>query len=115
MSKTEQILSERGKTNGDYGLMSEISQEIKKAVKSQHGDNIPPYMKESIDMIAHKLGRIGAGDPFTEDHWRDIAGYATLCADRVALRDTAANAMRDTAVSAMSDIAKTRYSPNQIA
>ena len=29
-------------------------------------------------MIAHKIGRILAGDPSFQDHWADIAGYATL-------------------------------------
>ena len=31
-------------------------------------------------MIAHKIGRILAGDPNHIDHWLDIAGYATLVA-----------------------------------
>ena len=31
-------------------------------------------------MIAHKLGRICAGDPDFPDHYKDIAGYATLVA-----------------------------------
>jgi hypothetical protein len=39
--------------------------------------------RETLDMIAHKIGRILAGDPNVEDHWKDIAGYATLSADRV--------------------------------
>lgn len=42
-----------------------------------------PMQSESLDMIAHKIGRIIAGDPNVEDHWRDIAGYATLVADRL--------------------------------
>ncbi len=29
-------------------------------------------------MIAHKIASILAGDPNEIDHWRDIAGYATL-------------------------------------
>ena len=33
---------------------------------------------ESIDMICHKLGRIANGDPFYDDSWRDIEGYARL-------------------------------------
>jgi len=38
---------------------------------------------EALDMIAHKIGRIVNGDPDYEDSWRDIAGYATLVADRL--------------------------------
>ena len=29
-------------------------------------------------MILHKVARIMAGNPKEADHWRDIAGYATL-------------------------------------
>lgn len=35
-----------------------------------------------LEMIAHKVGRILAGNPHFEDHWADIAGYARLSADR---------------------------------
>ena len=38
--------------------------------------------RESLDMIAHKIGRILAGDPDFRDHWDDIAGYAKLVADK---------------------------------
>jgi hypothetical protein len=32
--------------------------------------------------VAHKIGRILAGNPSFRDHWADIAGYAKLVADR---------------------------------
>ena len=35
-------------------------------------------MTEAITMIANKLGRVINGDPYYDDSWRDIAGYATL-------------------------------------
>ena len=34
-------------------------------------------------MIVNKLARIYNGDPNYSDSWRDIAGYATLVADRL--------------------------------
>ena len=34
-------------------------------------------------MIAHKIGRILAGNPDFKDHWDDIAGYAVLISQRV--------------------------------
>lgn len=34
-------------------------------------------------MIAHKLARIAVGDPDVNDHWDDIAGYATLVSQRM--------------------------------
>jgi hypothetical protein len=36
-------------------------------------------------MILHKIARIVNGDPNWSDSWRDIAGYATLVADRLDL------------------------------
>jgi hypothetical protein len=34
-------------------------------------------------MIMHKVARILNGDPNYADNWIDIAGYATLVADRL--------------------------------
>ena len=34
--------------------------------------------KESLDMIAHKIGRIIAGESSFTDHWIDISGYAEI-------------------------------------
>lgn len=80
-------LEERGKTHGDYSNHAVVTQKIKAAMrfgKEMSGNTKPllPHMQETIDMIAHKLGRIAAGDPDFKDHWHDIAGYATLTADR---------------------------------
>jgi hypothetical protein len=33
-------------------------------------------------MIAHKIGRIMAGDPNFHDHWADLSGYAELAANK---------------------------------
>lgn len=42
-----------------------------------------PDQLEAINMIVNKIGRIYNGDPHYSDSWRDIAGYATLVADRL--------------------------------
>jgi|SRR5688572_53085 len=39
--------------------------------------------REALEMNAHKVARILNGDPDYSDSWRDIAGYATLVADRL--------------------------------
>ena len=80
-NKLKIILEERGKTNGDYTEMCTVIRKLKMAMLTGHM-NMNAVQLESIDMICHKLGRIAAGDPNKEDHWRDIAGYATLVADR---------------------------------
>jgi hypothetical protein len=39
--------------------------------------------REALDMIMHKVGRIINGNPDKIDTWSDVAGYATLVADRL--------------------------------
>jgi len=90
MNDLDNILEQRGQQNGDYGLMCDIIQSLKETMYSTNrAANMTPYQRETIDMICHKLGRIATGDTWHEDHWRDIAGYATLTADRVKQRNSA--------------------------
>jgi hypothetical protein len=44
-------------------------------------------MRESLDMISNKIARIVNGNPSEPDHWIDIAGYATLIANRLIKED----------------------------
>lgn len=83
MSGINEVLTERSKTHGDYGDHAAITQAIKELMRSQNSwVYLPETNKESLDMIAHKIGRILAGDPDFKDHWVDIAGYATLSGNR---------------------------------
>ena len=85
MADIDKILAERGKTHGDFSNQAECAQDLKKAFYNWAQYNTQtPYMKEAVDMILHKLARVAIGDPFVQDHWDDIAGYATLVSDRVA-------------------------------
>ena len=79
---TEAILAARGQTHGDYPLHAAITQAIKRVLYDHYTTSHSDIARESMEMIAHKLGRILAGDPDFQDHWHDIAGYATLIADR---------------------------------
>lgn len=77
------LLAARKKTHGEYLDHASITQAIKHVCySSPNARNLLDHERETVDMIAHKLGRILSGDPHFEDHWRDIAGYATLTADR---------------------------------
>lgn len=81
------ILEERNKTNGNFLEQSACSQELLKIIANYSEVNeifeLTPFMLESIIMICHKLSRIAVGDPRVEDHWDDIAGYATLTANEI--------------------------------
>ena len=85
---TKDLLTERGKTHGPYELHAAITCAIKANMRYHMVNDISvwhkldPCMAESLDMIAHKIGRILAGDPDFRDHWDDIAGYAKLVAER---------------------------------
>jgi hypothetical protein len=39
---------------------------------------MPDVQREALDHIAGKIGRIFSGQATFFDHWRDVAGYATL-------------------------------------
>lgn len=78
----------RGSTHGDYTRMATTAQNIKIAMRAGPEGHaawvrLRPVQTESLELIATKLARIMVGDACCEDHWRDIAGYATLVADRI--------------------------------
>lgn len=78
-------LAQRGSQYGEFTEHARITQSIKAAMQdSPNWDKLPPNMKESLDMIAHKVGRILNGNPYYHDSWHDMVGYAKLVADEVA-------------------------------
>lgn len=84
MPNTTDILTERGSRYGKFTGHAQITQDIKRVlIHTKNWHNLSPDQKESLDMIAHKMGRILNGDPNYEDSWRDIAGYSQLVADRL--------------------------------
>lgn len=77
------VLDERKTTHGPYEVHAQITQDLKYTMQECRGyHTLPHYHRETLDMIAHKIGRILAGDPDFRDHWIDIAGYAELSANR---------------------------------
>ena len=78
-SPTESLLATRGETHGPWILHAQITQDLKATMESTSSwDRLSPSQREALSMIAHKIGRILAGNPDHQDHWDDIAGYATL-------------------------------------
>ena len=80
MNKTiDETLEQRGNNYGDYRDVAYSAQELKKTLRySKNWHNMEPYMQESLDMICNKMSRIVNGNPYYDDSWHDIAGYATL-------------------------------------
>jgi poly-gamma-glutamate capsule biosynthesis protein CapA/YwtB (metallophosphatase superfamily) len=84
MTNIQETLTQRGKTHGKFEVHAEVTQRMKTLIVSHCNLEQPTrnyIMDEALDMIAHKIGRIVAGNPYTKDHWVDIAGYATLVAN----------------------------------
>lgn len=83
--RTEEILAERGKRYGDFKGHAEITWALKAVMHTTEGwGNLNHSQRETLDMIAHKIGRILNGDPNWADSWEDIAGYAKLVANQLA-------------------------------
>jgi hypothetical protein len=80
----DQILEERGSRYGDFGSQAIITQNIKAAMRhSPNWTKLPNDMKEALEMMALKVGRILNGDPMWIDSWTDAVGYAQLVVDRL--------------------------------
>ena len=91
MDDIQQTLDERGDRYGDWKNHAQISQDIQNAIikgwmmrgDGQDFGDIPAYMTEALTMISNKIGRIINGDPYYDDSWQDIAGYATLVVNQL--------------------------------
>lgn len=86
MNKQEEILKERGEQYGPFRSHAKIVQDLKSYMMIVSGDRWfkhSPDVREALEMIMHKIGRIINGNAEHEDSWRDIAGYATLVANRI--------------------------------
>lgn len=97
------VLVERGAKHGDYTEQARITQNLKAMARNSVNwkeAQLSAVETDAIEMILVKLGRILAGDPHHRDHWDDIAGYATLAADRTAHNEQPSTAIADPVVDA---------------
>lgn len=83
------VLSERGTRYGVFMQQAQIAQsfhlvfEQGRKLSGKNRFSFTPDELEALNMIFNKIARITNGDPHYSDSWRDIAGYATLVADRL--------------------------------
>lgn len=84
MTDVTEVLEERGSRYGKFTEHARITQSIKHAmIDSPNWATLPDDTRETLEMIAHKIGRVLNGDPEYADNFIDIAGYAKLVADRL--------------------------------
>ena len=84
--RVERILDKRGTSYGTFLDNARVTQRLKAVAHNFAGQNNKTFdadQAEALDMIFTKVGRILNGDPNHIDSWIDIAGYATLVADRL--------------------------------
>lgn len=75
----DKLLDERGKRYGDYAGHAQITQGLKTTMHATEGwKRLSTSQRETLDMIAHKIGRVLNGDPNYADSWVDIVGYTQL-------------------------------------
>jgi hypothetical protein len=83
-------LNARAENYGKFKDGAALMQAIKRSMAAhaaKHDKTFADDQWEALEMIVHKIGRIVNGNPDVVDHWVDIAGYATLIADRLQGRD----------------------------
>ena len=79
MKDVTETLDQRENRYGDYSKVAGTSQFLKAVIR--HGASWPDmedYMQESLDLICNKIARIVNGDPYYDDSWHDVGGYAKL-------------------------------------
>jgi len=84
--EVDTTLDKRAITYGAFLDTARIIQRLKAVAHQFAGQNNKTFdadQAEALDMIFAKVGRILNGDPNHIDSWIDIAGYATLVADRL--------------------------------
>lgn len=81
----EELITARGRTKGQYKHRARATQLFRRVIqyelearRAREQPELSFEQLESLDMFAHKMGCILAGDPDFQDHWDDIAGYAIL-------------------------------------
>jgi uncharacterized protein YdhG (YjbR/CyaY superfamily) len=86
VSKVDKVLDTRADQYGSFMQSSDTVIRIKGIMHNAVARNavhLYPDQLQALDMIATKISRIVHGNPNHTDSWIDIAGYATLVADRL--------------------------------
>lgn len=80
------LLGSRAKDYGTFRDNARLAQSLKRAMAEhalEMSRDFADDQWEALEMIASKMSRIVNGNADKADSWDDIAGYATLIADRL--------------------------------
>jgi hypothetical protein len=82
----DKVVDKRAITYGKFEELAEVSQRFKDSLHYfliTRNKYLAPDQQEAMELIITKLARIINGNSDYADNWKDIAGYATLVADRL--------------------------------
>jgi uncharacterized protein YbjQ (UPF0145 family) len=85
-ANVDAVLDSRAKDYGRFKDGAALMQGMKRLMSDHarvHDKTFADDQWEALEMIVHKIARIINGNPDKVDHWVDIAGYATLVAERL--------------------------------
>ena len=86
LARIPKILESRAKVYGTFRDNARLAQALKREMSghaTDMGRDFTDDQWEALEMIATKISRIVNGNADDVDQWDDIAGYATLIADRL--------------------------------
>lgn len=86
MSNVKDTLYKRAAVYGDFYFQSKVSVDLRQFITKQlalRKKTLAHDQQEALDMICMKISRIINGCADNHDSWHDIAGYASLVADRL--------------------------------
>lgn len=82
----QNTLQQRGERYGEFSDVAATTQALMAVIDSAYNsEQLDDSMKTSLFMICNKMARIVNGDPNYIDNWHDIAGYATLVEQELAI------------------------------
>lgn len=80
----DKLLDDRGSRYGNYMQVATVTEALWcNLAAALAGKEVAPDQADALRMICTKLARIVNGNPDYPDSWRDVAGYATLVAERL--------------------------------
>lgn len=80
----KEVLAQRGPKYGPFIDQASVSQSLKHVMfATPNWRNLAADQREALEMVAMKISRVLVGDHEHIDNFVDVAGYATLVANRL--------------------------------
>lgn len=84
MNDISATLAERGGRYGAFKDHAKIAQGLQEVLAAApNWSKLDPDMRQALCVISDKIARILNGDPYYDDNWHDIQGYARLVEARI--------------------------------